>query len=219
MTDTAAAKPGAAFSFMLDFGPLLAYFLAYKLIGGMSGMIAGTLVFMVAILIALSVSLARFGRVSPMTWISAILILGFGALTLYFRDPRFIQMKPTIIYTGFALLLFGGLAAGKPLLKYVFHLAFEGLSDRGWMKLTLNWALFFAAMAIVNEVMRASLSFDTWLTIKVWGITILSLLFAFANIPMLLRHGLTVPDDDRKAADPTGDEQADLPLPPVPPQG
>ena len=215
MTDQAVAKPSAGFNFMVDFGPLLAFFIAYKLVGGMSGMIAGTLVFMVAILIALSVSLARFGRVSPMTWISAILILGFGALTLYFRDPRFIQMKPTIIYTGFALLLFGGLAAGRPLLKYVFHLAFEGLSDKGWMKLTLNWALFFAAMAILNEVMRAFLSFDTWLTVKVWGITILSLIFAFANIPMLLRHGLTVPEDGKAEPEPA----AEAPIPPVPPQG
>jgi intracellular septation protein len=72
-------------------------------------------------------------------------------------------------------------------------------------------------MAILNEVMRAFLSFDTWLTVKVWGITILSLLFAFANIPMLLRHGLTVPEDDKDSSDPA--DSADAPLPPVPPQG
>ena len=216
MTDKAAAKPGAAFNFMLDFGPLLLFFLAYKFAGGP---FIATGVFMVAIVVAVIVSLVRLGRVSPMLWISAVLVVGFGALTLWLRDPRFIQMKPTIIYAGFALLLFAGLAAGRPLLKYVFHLAFEGLSDKGWMKLTLNWALFFAAMAVLNEIMRAWLSFDTWLTIKVWGITILSLLFAFANIPMLLRHGLTVPEDDKKLADSAGDEQGDLPLPPVPPQG
>jgi intracellular septation protein len=195
------AKPSAGLTFMLDFGPLLAFFIAYKFMG----VLAGTAVFMVAILIALAVSLAKVGRVSPMTWITAILVIGFGALTLRFGDPRFIQMKPTIIYAGFALLLFGGLAAGKPLLKYVFHLAFEGLSDKGWMKLTLNWAIFFAAMAVLNEVMRAWLSFDTWLTVKVWGITVLSLLFAFANIPMLMRHGLSVADAKEDA--------------PVPPQG
>jgi intracellular septation protein len=214
LTDKAAAKPGAAFNFMLDFGPLLLFFLAYKLAGGP---FIATGVFMLAIVVAVIVSLVRIGRVSPMLWISAVLVVGFGALTLWLRDPRFIQMKPTIIYAGFALLLFGGLAAGKPLLKYVFHLAFEGLSDKGWMKLTLNWALFFAAMAILNEVMRAFLSFDTWLTVKVWGITILSLLFAFANIPMLLRHGLTVPEDDKDSSDPA--DSADAPLPPVPPQG
>jgi intracellular septation protein len=217
LTEQAAARPSAGFNFMVDFGPLLAFFIAFKLMG----VFAGTAVFMVAIVIAIAVSLARFGRVSPMTWISAILIVGFGALTLYFGNPRFIQMKPTIIYTGFSLLLFAGLAAGKPLLKYVFHLAFEGLSDKGWMKLTLNWALFFAAMAILNEAMRAWLSFETWLTVKVWGLTILSLLFAFANIPMLLRHGLTVPEDrkDEPAAETAGAGDPAPPLPPVPPQG
>jgi intracellular septation protein len=196
-------KPNAGFSFLLDFGPLLAFFITYKIA---HGPLVATGVFMVAILVAVLVSMAKLGRVSPMLWISAILVVGFGALTLWLRDPRFIQMKPTIIYAGFSLLLFAGLAVGKPLLKHVFHLAFEGLDDRGWMKLTLNWALFFGAMAILNEILRHWLTFDTWLTIKVWGITILSMLFAFANIPMLMRHGFTVPD----AKDET---------PPVPPQG
>jgi intracellular septation protein len=201
LTAQASRKPGAGLNFLLDFGPLLAFFLTYTLLGSL---IVGTAVFMVAILIALVTSLALFGRVSPMTWISAILIIGFGGLTIYFNDPRFIQMKPTIIYAGFALLLFAGLLFGKPLLKHVFGMAFEGLSDEGWLKLTRNWAIFFAAMALLNEGLRAWLTFDAWLAAKVWGITILSLLFAFANIPMLMRHGFSV--------EPTEE------TPPVPPQ-
>ena len=191
----AEKKPGAGFSFLLDFGPLLAFFIAYKVA---DGPFIATGVFMVAIAIAVIVSKLRLGRVSPMLWVSAILVVGAGAITIWLRDPRYIQMKPTIIYSAFSILLFGGLIAGRPLLKYVFHLAFEGLSDKGWMKLTLNWALFFAAMAILNEVLRYWLSFDTWLSVKVWGITALSLLFAFANIRMLLRHGFTVPDPEEK---------------------
>ena len=105
----------------------------------------------------------------------------------------------------FALLLFAGLAAGKPLLRYVFGPIFEGLTETGWLKLSRNWALFFAAMAVVNELLRAQLSFEDWLTVKVWGVTALSLLFAFANIPMLMRHGFSVPD-------PAEDT-------PIPPQG
>ena len=188
-------KPHGLLTFLLDFGPLLAFFVAYKIgegrIGALSATIFGTVVFMVAITISLAVSLYKLGRVSPMSWVSAILVVGFGGLTIYFHDPKFIQVKPTIIYSGFALLLFGGLAAGRPLLKYLFGPIFEGLSEAGWLKLTRNWALFFAAMAILNEVLRAALSFDAWLTVKVWGITILSLLFAFANIPMLMRHGFS----------------------------
>jgi intracellular septation protein len=60
------------------------------------------------------------------------------------------------------------------------------------MKLTRNWAFFFAAMAIFNEVLRATVSFDTWLFVKVWGVTALTFLFGAANVPMLLRHGLTL---------------------------
>jgi intracellular septation protein len=201
LTATDPKKAGAGLNFLLDFGPLLAFFVTFKLA---DGPFIATGVFMVAILIAVLVSKFRLGRVSPMLWISAILVLGFGGLTIWFRDPRFIQAKPTFIYAGFALLLFGGMIARKPLLKYVFGLAFEGLSDEGWMKLTRNWAFFFAFMAILNEMLRAWLSFDGWMTAKVWGVTALSLLFAFANIPMLMRHGFSVEEAKEE--------------PPVPPQ-
>ncbi|MFO1259762.1 MAG: septation protein IspZ [Sphingomonadaceae bacterium] len=175
-------------SLALDFGPLLVFFLGFKLIG----MIAGTALFMAAITLAVIVSKWKLGKVSPMLWLSAILVVFFGGLTIYFNDQRFIQIKPTIIYTFFALLLFGGLAKDKPLLKYLLQAAYDGLDEIGWRKLSRNWAIFFVVMAGANEIMRASMSFDTWLTVKVWGMTILSFLFAAANIPMLLKHGLVL---------------------------
>lgn len=81
------------------------------------------------------------------------------------------------------------------MLKYVLEAAYDGLTDAGWLKLSLNWGLFFLALAAANEVMRATLTFDTWLSIKVWGVTALTFLFAMANIPMLMRHGLKLGDD------------------------
>jgi len=176
---------------LLDYGPLLVFFIAYKLAGsGLQGSLVATFAFMVAVIISIAIGLAVVKRVSPMVWISTILILGFGAITLYLRDPKFIQMKPTVIYIGFAVLLGGGLLRGKPLLKWLFGPVFPGLTQEGWMKLSRNWALFFVGLAIANEIMRATLDFDTWLTVKVWGVTIVSLVFAIANMPMLLRHGL-----------------------------
>ena len=176
---------------LLDYGPLLVFFIAYKLAGsGLQGSLVATFAFMVAVIISIAIGLAVVKRVSPMVWISTILILGFGAITLYLRDPKFIQMKPTVIYIGFAVLLGGGLLRGKPLLKWLFGPVFPGLTQEGWMKLSRNWALFFIGLAIANEIMRATLDFDTWLTVKVWGVTIVSLVFAIANMPMLLRHGL-----------------------------
>jgi intracellular septation protein len=198
MADTRPAHNGNL-SLALDFGPLLVFFLTYKGAGWLWGannpitaMSIGTAAFMAAIVIAVVISKVKLGRVSPMLWLSAMLILFFGGLTIYFHDQRFIQIKPTIIYSFFALMLFGGLLRGKALLKYLLQAAYDGLTDEGWRKLSRNWAVFFIAMAIANEAMRRSMSFDAWLAIKVWGVTIVSILFAAANIPMLMRHGLAL---------------------------
>ena len=151
---------------------------------------------MVAILIAVIISKWKIGKISPMLWLSAILVIGFGTLTIYFNDPRFIQIKPTIIYAGFAIILGVGLLRGKAMLKYLLQAAYEGLSDEGWLKLSRNWAIFFVFMAVINEIMRSTLTFDVWLTLKVWGVTILSFIFAIANVPMLMRHGLDIGQDE-----------------------
>ena len=206
-----ARRPHGWGNFALDFGPLLCFFIAYLLakriaappvLVSIFAPIAATFVFMIAILIAMAVSLYVYRRVSPMMWISAILVIGFGSLTIYFHDPGFIQLKPTLIFGGFALFLATGWLTGRPLLKHLFGPIFEGLSEAGWMKLTRNWAFFFAAMAIFNEVLRASVSFDTWLFVKVWGVTALTFLFGAINVPMLLRHGLTL-EAPAEAAPPT----------------
>lgn len=107
--------------FALDFGPLLAFFLAYKFVGPsdnpISAAITGTIVFIIAIMTAVAISAWKFKRVSPMLWLSAILVLGFGGLTIYFRNEAFIQHKPTAIYLLFAAVLGIGLLRGHALLK------------------------------------------------------------------------------------------------------
>lgn len=195
MTDEApAVRPHGALNFALDFGPLLVFFLGARLgksdANPVQGPIVGTVLFMIAMIVALGVSKWKLGRISPMMWVSALVVLGMGALTVWFHDPKFIQIKPTLIYAFFALLLIGGWLRGKALLKYVLEYAYDGLTDAGWRKLSLNWGVFFLCMAGLNEVLRASLSFDAWLTVKVWGMMALTFLFALANIPMLTRHGL-----------------------------
>ena len=188
---TEPTEPHGPMRLIVDFGPLVVFFVTYKLSGGgLQGTLVATGAFMAAVLIAIVAALAVFRRVTPMLLLSTALILSFGAITLYLRDPRFIQMKPTLYYGVLASILLVGLARRKPLLRWLFGPIFPGLSEEGWLKLSRNWALFFVALAITNEVMRAVLSFDTWLTTKVWGVPIVSLLFAAANVPMLLRHGL-----------------------------
>lgn len=191
-------EPQGTMRLLVDFGPLVVFFATYKLAGGgLHAVLVATGAFMAAILISTLAALITFRRVTPMLWLSTILIVSFGAITLYLRDPRFIQMKPTIYYVLLAGLLFAGLLRGKPLLRWLFGPVFPGLTERGWLKLSRNWALFFVALAIANEILRATVDFDTWLTLKVWGVTIVSFAFAMANMPMLLRNGL---DPEKKDA-------------------
>lgn len=193
-------KPKSSWlNLVVDFGPLLVFFLAYRHfappaddqgVGAVVAVTKGTLAFMVATVIALIVSRWRLGHVSPMLWLSTVLILGFGTLTVLLGDPFWVQVKPTAIYLLFATVLFVGLARGKPMLRYLLQSAFEGLDEQGWLKLSRNWALFFLFLAALNEVLRQVLTFDGWLQAKLWGFTTLSFLFTFTQIPMVLRHGM-----------------------------
>lgn len=185
---------------LVDYGPLLVFFLAYRYfspkdaasqsLGAVVAVTKSTVVFMIATVAALVISKWRLGRISPMLWLSTILIIGFGSLTVFLGDPVWIQIKPTAIYLLFAGMLFGGLFRGKAMLRLLLQSAFDGLSEEGWLKLSRNWAWFFLFLAGLNEVLRHALSFDAWLLAKLWGVTALSFLFTFAQIPMLLRHGL-----------------------------
>lgn len=188
----------------VDYGPLLVFFLAYRYFkrdagdAGLAEVVAvtkGTAAFMAATVVALIVSKLRLGRISPMLWLSTVLILGFGTLTVLLGDPFWIQVKPTAIYLLFSGVLFAGLARGKAMLRYLLEAAFDGLNEEGWLKLSRNWAFFFLFLAGLNEVLRyffnaANGNFEIWLQAKLWGVTTLSFLFTFAQIPMLMKHGL-----------------------------
>ena len=201
MSGTTKTEPQGPMRLIIDFGPLVVFFATFKISGGgLHGTLVATVAFMAAVLIATVAALAVFRRMTPMLMLSTALILTFGAITLYFKDPRFIQMKPTLYYGVLAAFLFIGLLRGKPLLRWLFGPIFPGLSDEGWLKLSRNWAIFFVALGAANEVMRATLTFDQWLTLKVLGVPIVSLVFAAANILMLLRHGLEA-DDKAKVVD------------------
>ena len=209
-------KHSSTMNLLIDFGPLLVFFVAYKWfapendttgLGEVVAVTKSTMFFMVATVIALLVSKWRLGKISPMLWLSTVLVIGFGGLTVALNDPVFIQIKPTAIYLMFAAVLFGGLFKGKAMLRYLLQSAFEGLDDTGWLKLSRNWAIFFVALAAFNEVLRYLYNtqngqFDTWLTWKVWAFPAVSFLFTFSQIPMLLRHGLSVGEKEEVVTNP-----------------
>lgn len=196
---TAPKKKSSWLNLVVDFGPLLVFFLAYRHyapdgegnpLGTVAAVIKGTVAFMVATITALIVSKWRLGHISPMLWLTTVLILGFGALTVIFHDPLWIQIKPTAVYLMFSGVLFFGLWRGKAMLKYLLQSAFEGLDEEGWMILSRNWAWFFLALAVLNTALVYTVSFDTWLQAKLWGFTVLSFVFTFSQLPMVLRHGM-----------------------------
>ena len=187
------APPSPGLRLGIDYGPLVVFFLVNFLapLPSLGRVLAATVAFMAATIAAMIVSRVRLGNISPMLWLSGVLVVVFGGLTLYLHDQRFIQMKPTIVYLILAATLGFGLATGRPLLQQVLGAAYPGLTDLGWRKLTRNWAVFFVVQALLNEVVRRRFSLDFWVAYKLWGAVPLTLVFALANVPMLLRNGLT----------------------------
>ncbi|MEN3749725.1 septation protein A [Sphingomonas sp. HF-S3] len=189
---------------LIDFGPLVIFFATNWLAPGaqIAKILAATAAFMVAMGLAMALSWWKTRHISPMLWISGMLVLVFGGLTLYFHDQTFIQIKPTIVYSMFAVILAYGLVTGKPLLQALLESAYPGLSAKGWRLLTINWTGFFVVMAVLNEVVRHLVDWDQWLTFKTWAVIPMTLVFAMLNIPMLLKHGLQL------------EKPADAPIPP-----
>ena len=186
----------------IDLGPLLVFF-AVNFLGSSFGpakIFVATGAFMIAMMAALIYSAIRFKHVSPLLLFSGFMVVILGGLTIWLHDETFIKIKPTIYYALVAGLLAFGLATGRNLLKLVLGSAYPGLTELGWRILTRNWAIFFAAMAVVNELVWRNTSTDFWIGFKLWGAIPATLLFAAANVPMLMKHGLTA--DEPKPVEP-----------------
>ena len=149
-----------------------------------------TAAFMVAISISLTVSLWLTRRLPIMPLVSGVVVLVFGALTLWLHDELFIKLKPTIVNCLFGSVLLGGLLFGKSLLGYVFDSAFK-LTDEGWRKLTFRWGMFFFVLALVNEIVWRNFSTDFWVSFKVFGVMPLTLAFTLSQLPLIQKHAIT----------------------------
>jgi intracellular septation protein len=175
----------------LDIGPLVLFFFA----NSRFGIFAATAAFMAAVLIALAVSYYLTRHVAVMPVVTAIIVLIFGGLTLILHDELFIKLKPTIIYVLFGGVLLGGLLFNKPLLGMVFDSVFN-LTDEGWRKLTVRWALFFLVLAVLNEAVWRTQSTDFWVNFKVFGVVPLTMLFGALQIPLVTKYSVEKPDNE-----------------------
>lgn len=191
----------------VDYGPLIVFLGVYfwhapgsdspnQISGTLYAVLVSVGAFMVAAIIALILSKLINGSVSRMLMLSTILIVGFGGLTILLRDPFWVQVKPTVLYLFFGSVLLIGWFNKKALLQWLLEAAFEGVDEEGWLKLSRNWAFFFFFLAAFNEVIRLTLDFGWWLTTKTWAFFILTFIFSASQIPMLLKHGLSLEDAD-----------------------
>lgn len=183
--------------FLTEFGPLLLFFAG----NWKGGFMWGTGLFMAATAVSLAVSYFREGRIAKVPLISAVFVGFFGGLTLYLQDQVFFQVKVTLINVALGLALLGGMWFNRYYLRYVIGEAVQ-MPDSAWRTLSLRWGLFFIATAILNEVLRYSLSWDNWVWFKTFGLIGLNLVFVLANVPFMAKH---IKDDDATPAeDPQG---------------
>jgi intracellular septation protein len=169
----------------LDFGPLLLFFMVWWRFD----IFVATGVFMVAVVTALIVSYVQTGRWPIMLVVTAGFVVVFGSLTLVLHDNTFIMIKPTIIYALFGSVLLAGYLLDKPFLAVVFDSVFQ-ITEEGWRRLTLRWAVFFFALAVLNEVIRNTQSEAFWVSFKVFGFIPLTFVFAALQYPLLMRYAI-----------------------------
>lgn len=194
LPQAAKSKLHPALKLALEFGPLVLFFLA----NARFGVFVGTGAFMAAFFVAFAVSYALTRHIPLMALISAGVVVVFGGLTLILQDETFIKVKPTIIYLLFGSVLAGGLLVGKSLLSVAFDAVFN-LTETGWRKLTLRWAGFFFAMALINEIVWRTQSTEVWLGFKAFAVIPLTFVFAALQYPLLMRYeaGTQAPAPDQ----------------------
>ncbi|MBB4954885.1 intracellular septation protein [Agrobacterium vitis] len=191
---------------VLELGPLLVFFFgnlrgewlakqfpALTAVGG--PLLIATALFMAATVLSLIVSKIVFKHLPIMPFVSGIVVLVFGSLSIWLQDETFIKMKPTIVNSLFGVVLLGGLLFGRSFLGYVFAAAFQ-LDDEGWRKLTLRWGIFFLFLAVLNEAVWRNFSDEVWVNFKVWGTMPITILFTLAQMPLIMKHSLENKADD-----------------------
>lgn len=188
----------------LEFGPILGFFLAYLLlkervfsIGGTdyAGFVVVTAGFIPVFLLSIALLWRLTGHLSKMQVVTAVLIVVFGGLSVWFNDSRFFMMKPTIIYLIFGGILGAGLLRGRSMLQFVMDGALP-LTGRGWMILTRRLTLFFLALAVLNEIVWRTQSEEVWVYFKTFGLTAAVFVFFMVQGKLFEQHGTGEKDSD-----------------------
>ncbi len=172
--------------FIADFGPLFIFFTIYYKSGNNLSVAIPPLIIATAVAVIAFYFIEK--KIPYVPLIGGVVISLFGGLTLYFNNPVFLYMKPTIINVIFAAtLILGRIFFNKNFLKFFFKTAFQ-LDEFGWDKLNFRWAYFFIFLAFLNEIVWRTQPEATWVNFKVWGILPLTFIFTAFQLPMINKH-------------------------------
>jgi len=185
-------KKGGINQMLIDLGPVVVYVVAFNILQRVeatkdNAVYIATGIFMVATLIALAYCWFKHNRIPPVLVVTGVLVTAFGGLTLAFRNPDFIQIKPTVTYVFYVVAIVGSLLFGHNVWKLLFRHAFE-LPDRIWNILAWRWAGFFAFQAVLNEIIRQTQTFEFWLNSRPFVVFPLVVVFAVINTPLVLKY-------------------------------
>ena len=173
----------------VEMGPIaifmIVYNVAHRTIPDQAIFIA-TAVFIATTLASIGFAWVKERRIPPMLAVTAVIVVIFGGLTLYLHDPIFIKIKPTIINCLWAFAIFGGLAVRRNVWKMLFGVAFA-LTDASWKALAIRWGLFFLFLAGLNEFIWRNFSEAFWANFKFWGVFPITVIFALAQLPLLMK--------------------------------
>ncbi len=185
----------------LELGPIILFFVTYIrirdqsfTIGGTEyeGFIIATASFIPILLIATGILWWLTGKLSKMQIVTAVLVVVFGGMSVWFNDDRFFKMKPTIIYLLFAGTLGIGLLRGQSFLRFAMEEVMP-LQHEGWMKLTRRLTLFFFGLALANEIVWRTMSTDAWVNFKTFGLTAAIFLFFISQSGLFNRYAIEDP--------------------------
>ena len=191
MSFTSSPKMGQGTKLLIEMGPLVAFFIA----NWKAGIFWGTGIFMAATAVSLIASWVMTRKLAMVPLVSAVFVALFGALTLWLHSDLFIKVKVTLINALFGVVLLGGVAMGRSYLKLIMGEAVK-LTEQAWRTLSIRWGVFFLVLAVLNEIVWRNASTDTWVNFKVFGILPLTLLFAIAQAPLIMRHEIAPEQED-----------------------
>ena len=174
--------------FITDFGPLLVFFFYYY--NSDKNLKIAIPPFVIATIIALAIVWFIEKKIPMIPLIGGILITLFGGLTIYFNNPVFIYIKPTIINILFGLaLLFGKYFTKESILKKMLGKSIK-LTEEGWSILNKRWIFFFFSLAILNELVWRTQSEEFWVNFKVWGLLPITFIFTAFQIGLINKYKL-----------------------------